>query len=130
MCSSSAVSREPGSNPPSSRPKSASRPRPRRRLFTVDDLHDKFRIGPGAAGAGGVVKHALSVAGRLADAYVSGNQRFEDRLIEILSDLGDDFVSQVQTRVVHRQHNPPNLKPVVLARFCLPGKLYDLRKPI
>ena len=76
-----------GSNPPSSRPSRASRPRPRRRLFTVDDLHDEFRIGPGSPGPGGVFQHTHSVAGRLADRDVAGNDRVEDGLGEIPADL-------------------------------------------
>src|SRR5271157_5720725 len=125
MWSSSQPSSEPGSNPPSSRPSNASRPRPRRRLFTVDDLHDEFRVSPGAAGPGGVVEHAEPVAGRFADVDISGNQRFEDRLIEILSDLARHFVSQLQAGIVHRQDNAPNFETMVFFCLGLPGKLYD-----
>src|SRR3954451_15217127 len=100
MWSSSEASSEPGSYPPSSRPKSASSPRPRRRLFTVDDLHDQFRVGPCTPGPRGVVEHAEPVAGRLADPDVTRDQRLENRLIEILSDLASDFVSQLRGRIV------------------------------
>src|SRR5208337_1682260 len=129
MWSSSQPSSEPGSNPPSSRPSRASKPRPKRRLFTVDDLHDEFRIGPGTASPGGVIQHAQPVAGCLADADIAGNQCFEDRLIEILSDLAGNFVSQLQARIVHREDNAPNLQTMVFSCLGLPGKLYDLGKP-
>src|ERR1044071_8002481 len=67
MWISSAASRELGSKPPSSVPSRDARPRPRRRLFTVDDLHDEFRISPRPAGSWGIIEDALAVAGRLAD---------------------------------------------------------------
>src|SRR5947199_9914350 len=77
-------SEPPGSNPPSSRPRRASRPRPRRRLlFTVDYLHDEFGIGPGPPGPGRVIEDALAVAGRLADVDVARDRRAENRLVEV-----------------------------------------------
>src|SRR3982750_1850719 len=85
-CNSSAISSEPGSKPPSSVPSSAARPRPSRLLFTVDDLHDQFGVGPRPAGPGGVVQDALPVAGRLADVHVARDRRAEDRVGEVAPD--------------------------------------------
>src|SRR3954467_7956688 len=86
-CNSSAISSEPGSNPPSSVPSRAARPRPSRLLFTVDDLHDQFGIGPRPAGPRGVLQDALPVAGRLADVDVARDQGAEDRVVEEPPDL-------------------------------------------
>src|SRR5438128_6879809 len=91
MWSSSAISSEPGSKPPSSVPSNAARPRPRRLLFTVDDLHDEFGVGPGAPGPRGVVQHALAVARRLADVDVARDHGPEDRVGEEAPDLGGDL---------------------------------------
>src|SRR5947209_2878746 len=129
---SSAPSYDPGSNPPSSRPSRASSPRPRRRPFTltVDDLHDEFRIGPGASCPGCVIHHAAAVAGGLADRDVPRDDRVEYGLGEILADLPGDLVGQLEAGVEHRQHDPADLEPRVVARLGLAGQVDDLREAL
>src|SRR4051794_33224452 len=84
---SSLWSNEPGSKPPSSRPSRASRPRPSRRLFTVDDLHNKFRVRPGPPRPGGIFQHAQPVARRLADVHVARDHGVEDGVVEVAAHL-------------------------------------------
>ena len=111
-------------------PSSASRPRPRRRLFMVNDLHDKFGISPRASCSGGVVQNAQTVARRLTDRYIPRDQRLEDGFREVLTHFIDHFVGKLQRRVEHCQDDPANFEPVVVLGLGLPGQLDDLRKPL
>src|SRR5947209_3151772 len=104
MCMSSAESRLEGSNPPSSVPKRAARPRPSRRLlFTIDNLQHEFGVSPGAPGPGSVIENAQPVAGRLTDRDVAWNQGVEDGFGEIAPHFIGDFVGQLERRVEHSE---------------------------
>src|SRR6516165_9728218 len=103
-------SSEEGSYPPSSRPRSASSPRPRRRLFTFDDLHDEFGVGPGASGPGCVIEDALAVAGRLADVDVARDHGAEDGVVEVAAHLFGHLARQVERGVEHGEDDPANLE--------------------
>src|SRR5581483_6075460 len=103
MWSRSPVSSELGSKPPSSRPSSASSPRPSRRLvlFTIDDLHRELRVSPGAPCPGCVVEHTHTVARCFTNMNISRNHGVEDGAVEVFADLARDLVGEVEGGVEH-----------------------------
>src|SRR5262249_37830515 len=121
---------EEGSYPPSSRPRSASSPRPRRRLFTFDDLQDEFGVGPGSPRPGGVIEDALAVARRFADVDVARDHGAEYCIVEKPAHLVGHLTPQVEPRVEHGEHDPANFEPMVLSSTRLPRQIDDLRKSL
>ena len=119
--SSAALDASVGSRPPEFAPQQGGKAASQAlRLFTVEDLHDEFGVGPGAPRDRGAYNPGR-ISPWLGDSlmwHVAWHHRLgRRRLVEVFSRTSSGhFIRQFQRRVVHRQHDPADFEPL-----CYPG---------